>query len=319
MRHHLLLVAVSGFIAAGCSSVTAAAGSPGAAVSLAQISAPFEIQLWPGKAPGSEAWTQKEIDSAIPGRPPTAIVRNVTTPTLTAYLPDPVNATGSAVIVAPGGAWMMLSINSEGHDAAKWLAERGVAAFVLKYRLIETPASDGEFFKQITAEMTRAGTGDPAVALKALMDRAPFSAEDGVQALKVVRSRAVEWGFAPDRVGMLGFSAGGFVTMIAASQTDASLRPDFAAPIYGGDLDATVDVPKVLPPLFLAVANDDTLLAKSTLNLVSRLRSAGHMPAFHLYASGGHGFGMNKQGKASDHWIEEFYWWMGEQGFLKGS
>ncbi len=315
MKLTIAFAALAACILAGCASPPEqAVGAPAAQAAILQ---PQVIGLWPGVAPGSEGWTQQEIEGAIGSGPAKAkIVRNVMRPTLTAYVPDPAKATGSAVIVAPGGGFMMLSIDSEGHDVARWLAERGVAAFVLKYRLAETPPDANAFMAQLVAMLGNVAQAGPAGADR-LHDRAEIGAADAMQALKLVRARASEWGLSPDRVGLMGFSAGAFITTRVAANADLSLRPDFAAPIYGGTFASGAEIPQQLPPLFIAVAGDDDLLADATVSMVNRLRGAGYRPAFHLYASGGHGFGMNRQGKASDHWIDAFYWWMEEQGLLE--
>lgn len=324
-RAKLGLRVVSALICASVLALSACLGpsstQPRAEPIASQTPAPVRvveaIAVWSGVAPSSETWTQKEITQQLGGgNPPNLIIRNVVHPTLTAYLPDPAKATGAAVIVAPGGGFMMLSINSEGHDVAKWLAERGVAAFVLKYRLIETPPDDAEFIAKLTSFLANqpADTQDRA---NSLAQRALLGAADAMQALRVVRSHAAEWGYSADRVGLMGFSAGGFITAHVAMQPDVSARPNFAAPIYGGTIDPKVGVPKDLPPFFVMVAADDPIVGDSTVDLFNQLRAAGHKPAFHHFASGGHGFGLNKQGKAVDSWIDAFYHWMNDQGFLK--
>lgn len=253
------------------------------------------LNIWPGTAPGSENWAQKE--QSIDNTPIGTIVFNVVTPTLTIYLPERSKATGTGVIVAPGGAFVRLAIDLEGHNVARWLREKGIAAFVLKYRVIETR-----------------GEGIPP-GLN--MDEAgKYGMADGVQALKVVRQHATEWGISPDRVGFMGFSAGAMVASGAFLQQDASARPNFAAPIYGGPFGAMPPIPAKLPPIFLAWAQDDPY-AGTVANFYNALKSAGHKPEAHIFSSGGHGFGMKKQGASSDHWIDEFYFWLDAQGFTK--
>jgi acetyl esterase/lipase len=311
----MALSILAGCLGASCTHIPEQAAAWPAAQ--AALRAPEVIDLWPGIAPGSEGWTQEEINAEIgsgPGK--AAIVRNVVHPTLTAYLPDPAKATGSAVIVAPGGGFMMLSIDSEGHHVARWLAERGVAAFVLKYRLTETPVDNNAFIAKLGAMLAGVRNAGPDVA-QTILNQADIGAADAIQAIKIVRRRAADFGYAPDRVGLLGFSAGAFITTRLVASADPASRPNFAAPIYGGAFTSGEDLPKQLPPLFIAVAGDDDLLADATVSMVNRLRTAGHRPAFHLYASGGHGFGMSQNGKASDHWIEEFYWWMEENKLVK--
>ena len=257
-----------------------------AAVAHAQV-----VRLWPGAAPGSERWTQQE--RTIEGTPVGTVVLNVVTPTLTAYLPDPATATGTGVIIAPGGAFVALATSLEGADAARWLQKRGIAAFVLKYRTVE-----------------KRQDGIPAMD----MDTAGrYGIADGIQALKVVRQHAAQWRLAPNRIGMLGFSAGAMVTSGALLQPDAASRPNFAALIYGGPFGAMPPIPATLPPVFLAWAQDDPVALAPVVRFHDALRAAGHKPEVHVYGAGGHGFGMRRQGTSSDHWIDALYFWMDAQ------
>ena len=283
---------------------------------------PEVIQLWPDGAPGSEHWSQQEQETYLPLPsvvPQTylplpfdvKVVRNIARPTLTAYLPDPSVATGIAVVVCPGGVFHYLSFELEGTDVARWLCARGVAAFVLKYRVMQTAASDDGLIKQMQERFTN---------LMSLMEQMrqiePLAIADGLQAIKVVRQRAAEWGIAPERIGILGFSSGGVVTSGAAMQYDEESRPNFAAPIYPALSGTTVAVPADAPPLFLLAASDDPMAVGTSLPLYSAWREGGRPVELHLYAQGGHGFGMKKQGLPTDHWIERFSEWLQSQGFL---
>ncbi len=270
------------------------------------------IALWPGVAPGSETWTQKELEYLNPRQE--KMVRNVVKPTLTAYLPDRAKASGTAVIVCPGGAYRFLSFQSEGTEVAEWLVARGVAAFVLKYRVAETPAGEDEFrkfFAALIADLRRGGAS-PSLGPEL---RSPAS-DDGRQAVKIVRSRAAEWGIDPARIGMLGFSAGAFLTMDVVTEHDAASRLDFAAPIYGGDLNGHA-VPAAAPPLFALAAADDAMGAAASAKLYAGWTAAGRPAELHIYSKGGHGFGMVKRGLPVDRWIERFGDWLGVQGMLK--
>jgi acetyl esterase/lipase len=266
------------------------------------------IRLYPGPAPGSESWTQQEKESFSPIIQ-TQIVTNVTQPTLTAYLPDPARANGTAVIIAPGGGFHFLSINSEGVDVAKWLAARGVAAFVLKYRLVRTGEDAA---KEIMAKL-----GDMKKFEEATAPVIPLAVADGQAAISYVRKHASEFGVSPQRIGIMGFSAGGTITASVALQYNADSRPDFAAPIYAwtGPVKVT-DVPKDAPPLFLVAATDDGL-APDSVKLYSQWRAAGKPAELHIYSKGGHGFGMRKQNLPSDQWIERFGEWLAVQGLMK--
>jgi acetyl esterase/lipase len=250
------------------------------------------VHIWPGVPPGSETWTQKE--RTVEDTPLGAVVFNVVTPTLTAHVPERSRGVGTGVIVAPGGAFVALAIDLEGHEVARWLQGRGIAAFVLKYRILE-----------------KRQEGIPAMDMDAA---GRYGIADGIQAVKVVRQHAKEWGLSPDRVGFLGFSAGAMVASGALLQEDAAARPSFAALIYGGPFGAMPKIPPSLPPMFLAWAQDDTMALDPVVRFHEALRSAGHRPEVHIFSAGGHGFGMKRQGASSDHWIDAFYYWLEAQG-----
>ena len=253
------------------------------------------VNVWPGIAPSSETWTHKEM--TVENTPLGTVVFNVVTPTLTAYLPERAKATGTGVIIAPGGAFVALAIDIEGHQAARWLQEKGIAAFVLKYRLVE-----------------KRQDGIPAMN----MDTAGrYGIADGIQAIKVVRQRAAEWGLSPDRVGFLGFSAGAMVASGTLLQADSAARPSFAAMIYGGPFGAMPAIPAKLPPVFLVWAQDDAVALAPIVKFHEALTSAGAKPEVHIFSTGGHGFGMKKQGTSSDHWIDAFFYWLEAQGLTK--
>jgi putative heme-binding domain-containing protein len=283
------------------------------------------IPVWPGVAPGSEGWTQKEVEYQSDWDRK-AMVRNVTTPTLTAFLPDPAAATGTAVVVCPGGGFRFLSWQSEGTEVAEWLRARGVAAFVLKYRLMKTAESEKEFRKEMAAFFgaltklkDRAGAPGarkgPAIP-EGMRKIGALAIADGRQALKVVRRHAAEWGIKPDRVGIMGFSAGGMVTMGAVMNPDREDRPAFAAPIYGGGTGGAM-VPDDAPPLFILCAADDRLAAGGSVRLYSEWRAAGRPAELHIYEKGGHGFGMARRGLPVDHWIDRFGDWLGQRGLIR--
>jgi acetyl esterase/lipase len=256
--------------------------------------APQTVPVWNGVAPGSEKWTQRE--TVVPDTPLGTVAFNVVTPTLTAYLPDPKKATGTAVIIAPGGACIALTLTLEGENVAHWLQQRGIAAFVLAYRTME-----------------KRGQGIPRdlnedVACK-------WGMADAIQAVKVVRDRASAWRVSPQKIGFLGFSAGGMVESAAVLQSDAQARPNFAGFIYGGPLVTMPPIPKNLPPIFMAWAQDDPQVLNQVNAFYSALRAAGAKPEVHIYSAGGHGFGMKQQGTTSDRWIDDFYAWVQAEGF----
>jgi acetyl esterase/lipase len=264
---------------------------------LVAASAPAQqvVNIWPGVAPGSEHWTQKE--RTIENTPVGTVIMNVVTPTLTAYLPPRGKATGTGVIIAPGGAFVALAITLEATDLARWLQQRGIAAFVLKYRTVEKK-TDG------IPDMDMDTAGRYGIA-------------DGIQALKVVRAHAAQWGVSPDRIGFAGFSAGGMVATGALLQSDVNARPNFAAIIYGAPFGKMPAIPAKLPPIFMAWAQDDRVALRPIEKFHDALVAAGQKPETHIFSAGGHGFGTKKQGTTSDHWLEEFSYWLDAQGLTK--
>jgi acetyl esterase/lipase len=253
------------------------------------------VRIWPGIAPGSEHWTQKEV--TYENTPVGTVVMNVVTPTLTLYLPDRANSTGTGIIIAPGGAFVALATSLEGAEVARALQQRGIAAFLLKYRTVEKK-QDG--IPQM--DMDTAGR---------------YGIADGIQALKVIRQRAAEWRVSPDRIGFLGFSAGGMVTAGALLQSDSALRPNFAAMIYGAPFGKMPVIPRTLPPMFLAWAQDDAVALNQIVRFRDALTSAGQKPELHVFSHGGHGFGMKKQGTTSDHWIDAYFNWLDALGLTR--
>jgi acetyl esterase/lipase len=225
------------------------------------------------------------------------VIFNVVTPTITTFLPEKGKATGTGIIIAPGGAFVALAIDLEAYDLARYLQQRGIAAFVLKYRILEKK-------QEGIPEMDMDESGKYGIA-------------DGKQAMKVVREHATEWGISPDKVGFIGFSAGAMVASGALLQENVAARPNFAALIYGGPFGVMPAIPAKLPPIFMAWAQDDAIALEAIVKFYDALKVAGIKPEAHIFSAGGHGFGMRKQGTASDHWAEEFYFWLEAQGLAK--
>jgi acetyl esterase/lipase len=282
---------------------------------------PFESRpvssVWPGTMPGETNPLQHESTMRVPGEG-VRIVRNVTVPTLTAFLPQS-NPSGTAVIIAPGGGFRLLSIENEGYFVAEWFAQHGVAAFVLKYRLAQTPASDEEFMpSQPAAGAAAAPSGVPPGALAPLPRGVEARAiADGIQAIKDVRANADKWGISADRIVFIGFSAGGVVTTGVMLAANAAERPNFAAPIYGAPFSKMPRIPTNLPPAFLAVAADDPLAAMPVINFFNALHKARNVVELHVFRTGSHGFSMRAMNGTSDHWIDELYWWMHSYGLTR--
>jgi acetyl esterase/lipase len=266
------------------------------------------VRLYEGPALGSENWKQEEKENRTNAWQ-TRIVYNVANPTLTVFPADPSKANGTAVVICPGGAFFALSIDSEGFDVARWLNNKGVACFVLKYRLVECKTDDP------TRELMTRGKLDDIVAPIVKLAMA-----DGIAAIGYVRKHAKDYGVNPDRIGIMGFSAGGTVTASVAFNYSPETRPDFVAPIYLAYnwTIKTGSVPVDAPPMFILAATDDPLgLGPHSVDLYRDWTAARKPAELHLYQKGGHGFGMRKQNLPTDHWIERFADWLEVQGLLK--
>lgn len=286
---------------------------------------PTVLPIWPGVAPGSENWTQREAQyRGFDGK---LMIRNVVTPTLTVFAPEPKKATGAAIIICPGGGFRFLSWENEGTDVARWLQERGVTAFVLKYRLKETPADEAEFARDMLGFMlTLAKFRDRDLSSEAAQSlaedmRVSGSAAgiaDGRQAVRVVRQSAKKWNLKQDCIGMMGFSAGAMITNAACIGDNAECRPDFAAPIYG-PVFGEIKAPAHAPPLFILCASDDQLAEASSVRLYSTWRDAGYQAELHIFEKGGHGFGMAKKNLPIDGWINRFGDWLSQRKLIRPS
>jgi endo-1,4-beta-xylanase len=263
------------------------------------------VPLWPSGAPGSAA-RRAEPEKVVGSN-----VSNLHDPSLTVYLPPRERATGCAVIVAPGGGHARLAIQHEGWNVAEWLAARGVAAFVLKYRLAKDDANPAGLPPPYTVDRDALG--------------------DAHRAIRLVRSRAVEWGVNPAAVGIMGFSAGGEVALLAAVRSGAGNpatpdvvdrldgRPDFYALIYPGGLPRTdLEVTRQTPPVFLCAGYGDRQnISEGLAEFYLKTKRAGASAELHMYAGAGHGFGVRdaNQGPAAA-WIARFHEWLCDRKFL---
>ena len=270
---------------------------------------PNAIELGTGALPGAkaaEAW-HSQYNSGF--------ARNVTVATLTPFLPDPAKANGTAVIVAPGGGFTTLSMQNEGWDVARALAAKGVAAFVIKYRLNQTP-QDLTAYDRSMRERFSGSTPPPRPKPEEMMAGLAPQIADARAAFALIRRRAAEWHVDPNRIGMVGFSAGAMLTM-ATTLSGGDAKPAFIGNIYGPL--APVSVPADAPPMFVALAADDPLFGNSGFGLIDSWRSAKRPVEFHLFEQGGHGFGMYQKPTTSTGWFDEFVRWMDMHGYLKAA
>lgn len=267
---------------------------------------PRAIPLYGDRTPGSaktEIWSKQGDNVGV---------RNVTRPTLTPFLPDPAKATGAAVVVAPGGGFTSLSMELEGVQVAQRLAARGIAAFVLKYRLVPTPMGEAEARAFSIGRIVRAVTANDGG--EGLRNRE--STEDGLAALKLVRDNSAKWNVDPTRVGMIGFSAGAMTALATALAPQASARPAFVGYIYGPQ--NLVTVPADAPPLFNAIALDDQIFPSMGFPIVEAWHKAKRPVELHAYGQGGHGFGLGALGTTPTLMMDEFIAWLSMQGLLTG-
>jgi acetyl esterase/lipase len=271
---------------------------------------PNAIKLGTGgveNQPAPETWFRQWGDP---------MARNISTATLTPFLPKPGKANGAAVIVAPGGGFRWLSLGNEGWEVAQALADQGIAAFVLKYRLFPTPESLDGFKESMNRTFAAAtppadGKKDAAPPARPPMDLSNQLA-DAEAAYTMILKRASEWGVDTARLGMIGFSAGAGLTMHATLKSKV-MELDFIGPIYGGM--GPVEVPKNAPPMFNVIATDDFLF-RGQFGVIESWFKAGRPVELHLYQNGGHGFGLGNPNRTSNRWFDAFTHWLNVNGFL---
>lgn len=239
------------------------------------------------------------------------IARNVSIPTMTPVLPDPAKATGAAVIVAPGGAYLSLSMDAEGFAVARWLADHGIAAFVLKYRLNPTPDDEPAFMRVVEQRMGGAARGGAVADISE-----PRAAIDALQSIKLVRDGAAHYRIDPAKVGLIGFSAGAMTALQAVLTGKGAAGPAFFGYIYGPMV--TVPVPASAPPMFAALALDDPLFGRQGFGIVESWHKAGVPVELHAYERGDHGFGTGRKGTTTTLMLDEFRLWLASRGLLKG-
>lgn len=277
------------------------------------------IQLWPDGPPS--------VIDGVPGESTfvaktglsvgTTMLRNISEATLTVVRPRKPN--GRGVIICPGGGWRILAWQHEGLDVAAWFAERGFTAFLLKYRVMGTPADETAFEAVMTGMATSLASAIPAAKAPRAMGEITkdepryvaardIAAVDGRRAIEIVRARAAEWDVDPAQLGMIGFSAGAFLTMdVAVDPRAAPLA--FVAAIYGGETRGRA-VPADAPPLFATIAQDDRLLFRVVEGLYADWSNADRPSALHVFSRGAHGFGMIRTGAPSDRWLDLLGDWL---------
>lgn len=306
-RLRLPLGIVPGFLAACCFSLS----------TLVAAQPPVTLDLWPGPGPGDKAPTTEEqdltktTDDLIAGK---RLIRlgHVSKPTLTLYRPDPAKDTGATILVCPGGAYHILALDLEGTEVCEWLNTIGVTGALLKYRV---PRREG-------------------------VEKHVPALQDAQRALGLLRSRAKELGIKPDRIGVLGFSAGGHLAAAASANyssrtypvVDAldqtSCRPDFTVLIYPAYLtqekDLTTVAPELpittnTPPTFISISQDDPVHVENAVFFSLALKKAGVPTELHVYPSGGHGYGLRRTDNPVTHWPDRVKDWMRARGLLSSS
>lgn len=277
------------------------------------------LDVWPAAAASVPERQEGSMDLIDPRfKDSDRLVWNVTRPTLEVVRPT-VKANGAAIVIAPGGGFRVLSYANEGTRVASWMAAKGFTAFVLKYHLHPMPSDPQEVKKGMDAMAAAApkpnATGAPPMPRMVMGDLEKSAIADGVQAVKLVRKLAKDYGIDPARVGIVGFSAGGAVAGNAAIVPVAADRPNFVGVIYSNVADP---IPAGAPPAFFAAAADDALAAGMP-ELFGRWLKAGSPAEIHVYSKGQHGFGTHKQALPVDGWLDAFHAWIVQQGFVKSS
>jgi acetyl esterase/lipase len=280
------------------------AGSCAAADQPPQTDAYDVVRIWPGSPPGTEDWKAPEesADVTLPNVGKIRVITNVTIPTLTVFRPPAGKANGTAIVILPGGSFRALAWDVDGLETARWLVTKGVTAFVLKYRV--KPPGKGESFGGSLEDFANATKVRRAIAVM-----------DAEQSLRLIRSQAREYGIAPDRLGIIGFSAGAMATVEVALAKDPAVRPNFAVSMYGAALGP--DLPdRDAPPLFIAAAQDDPQLpATHSLGIFERWTKAGRPAELHIYEKGGHGFGFRQHRLPADEWPRSLENWLYSRGY----
>lgn len=274
---------------------------------------PSVLNVWPGKAPGDAGPIGEEkYQEQKPNEKPVKRLTNVSTPTINVFRPAKAKDTGAAVLICPGGGYNILAWDLEGEEVAAWLNTLGVTGIVLKYRVPRRPNQPKD-------------------------QPPPGPLQDAQRAMRLVRSHAKDWGIDPERIGILGFSAGGHLAASAAVNFDRpsyeaidsldqlSCRPNFAVLVYPAylipkekeGLSPDIRVSKDCPPTFFAHAGDDRLPAENSIRMYQALKKAGVAAELHVYTTGGHGFGLRPSAQPCSTWPQRCAEWMKNQKIIK--
>lgn len=315
MKRHAMHLFVAAALACGSSlAQNSSAEAPAAPVPaapavtyIARPAFPGEFDLYPDPDPAdvaAEQWYE------IAGRG--QFVRNVKAPTLIPYLPEKGAGNGAAIVIAPGGAFLHHTFGSGGYEAAEWFRSRGFATFILKYRVEATPRDEDAYQAYCREKMAgyiaggKSGVYAPATP--------GYAIEDANAAVALLRGRAAEFGFRPDRIGIVGFSAGALMAVCNAESAPPESRADFIGSIYGQLV--LRDMPEKVPPMFAAMSSDDPLSGQSGFEVVQAWQKRG-VAELHLYGLGGHNFGMGHEPFTSALWPEQFLAFLRMAGMLK--
>ncbi|QIL91268.1 alpha/beta hydrolase [Microbulbifer sp. SH-1] len=264
------------------------------------------IEIWPSGAPGAENWSGRE-ETTTETLPAGKVIlkRNVSTPTLTVFPAATEKRNNTSMLVLPGGAFGALAWDVEGTEIAQWLSERGITAFLLKYRVKSWPVSAGDNVPMSLDDL-----------IKILEPGRKIAVADATQAIKVIRENSDTLEIDRNKVGMIGFSAGAVTTMGVLLESPRKNQPDFAAPIYGMTMISGTPA-KDAPPIFIVAAQDDsTIPVQSSIEIFELWNDINRPSALHIYETGGHGFGMRPQGMPIDSWPQEFESWLRSQGLI---
>jgi acetyl esterase/lipase len=272
------------------------------------------VRLWPGTAPGDKEQLGPEQDQTKPkddlvGGKRLIRLGNVSEPSISLYQPPTAKRTGTAVVVCPGGGYQILAMDLEGTEVCDWLNSAGVTAVLLKYRVPKRPG----------------------------LEKHTAALQDAQRAIGLVRSRAAEWGIDSNRIGILGFSAGGHLAALASNQFEPrsyptvdqadsiSCRPDFTVLIYPAYLTVKEQADRVAPelnlgsntpPTFIAMAEDDPIRVETALYYAAGLKKANVPFELHVYPTGGHGYGLRSSKDLVTTWPQRAADWMRSRGLL---